>query len=158
MTDQVEETNVAETTQTSTEAGTTAVASEPVNGYWWGTGRRKTSIARVRARPGSGKMLINGRETDKYFTEDRDRQAIRAPLSAAQYEGRLDVFVQVSGGGLAGQTGAVVLGLARALKAMDPGLESALRDGGYLTRDARMTERKKYGRRGARRSFQFSKR
>ena len=90
MTDQVEETNVAETTDTSTEVGTTAVASEPVNGYWWGTGRRKTSIARVRARPGSGKMLINGRETDKYFTEDRDRQAIRAPLSAAQYEGRLD--------------------------------------------------------------------
>lgn len=155
------ETVVPETTvvaSVETEVKPTAPASKPVNGYWWGTGRRKTSVARVRVRAGNGRIMIKNRTVDEYFAEDRDRQRVRAPLAAAEYEGKLDVFVNVKGGGYAGQAGAVVLGIARALKTMDPGLEGALRSGGYLTRDARMVERKKYGQRGARRSFQFSKR
>jgi len=130
----------------------------PVHGYWWGTGRRKTSIARVRIKSGSGKITVNDREMEQYFSEERDRKAVRAPLIATQYLDRLDVAVSVSGGGFAGQAGATKLGIARALKRMDAGLETVLREGGYLTRDARMVERKKYGKAGARRSFQFSKR
>ncbi len=133
-------------------------AAAAKGGFWWGTGRRKTSIARVRVRNGEGKVLINGREYSDYFTQDRDRNAVMAPLTASEYQSRVDVFVRVQGGGFAGQAGAAMLGIARTLKTMDPTTEAALRDGGYLTRDARMTERKKYGRRGARRSFQFSKR
>lgn len=136
----------------------TAAATEPVNGFWWGTGRRKRAIARVRVRQGSGRFLINNREVDVFFTQDRDRLAVRAPLAACEHAEKVDVFVNVSGGGFTGQAGAVVLGVARALKTMDPAAEASLRDGGYLTRDPRMVERKKYGRRGARRSFQFSKR
>jgi len=127
-------------------------------GYFYGTGRRKKAVARVRLRSGSGKIRINGRDMEQYFVEDRDRKAIQAPLEATQTLGRYDVYVNVGGGGFTGQAGAVVLGLARALKSMDPSLEPILRNGGYLTRDSRMKERKKYGLRGARRSFQFSKR
>ena len=161
MTDQVTQDAVAEAPapggpETQTEP--TPRGSAPVNGYWWGTGRRKTAVARIRLRNGSGKLVINAREVDQYFTQDRDRQAVLAPLLAGQCQGKVDVFVNVEGGGFTGQAGAVMLGIARALKAMDPTLENALREGGYLTRDPRMTERKKYGRRGARRSFQFSKR
>jgi len=133
-------------------------ANKPVNGYWWGTGRRKRAVARVRVRTGEGKFLVKGREVDQYFTQERDRKAVRAPLDACECSGKVDVFVNVTGGGFTGQAGAVVLGIARALKVMDTTLEPALRNGEYLTRDPRMVERKKYGRRGARRSFQFSKR
>jgi len=130
----------------------------PVNGYWWGTGRRKSAVARVRIREGRGKIVINGRNVDDFFSQERDRKAVRAPLKDTGNLDKIDVFVKVSGGGFTGQAGAVVLGIARALRKKDPSTESTLRDGGYLTRDSRMKERKKYGRRGARRSFQFSKR
>jgi len=127
-------------------------------GYWWGTGRRKASVARVRVRPGEGQFLINKRAIDSFFTEIQDREDMEAPLKATDTLGKVDVFVNVHGGGRTGQAGAIRLGLARALKTYDPELESALRDAGYLTVDSRRVERKKYGQPGARRRFQFSKR
>ena len=126
--------------------------------YRWGTGRRKTSIARVRVRHGSGAIIINGRDVDEYFTNERDRNAVRAPLKAARVVSRYDVFANVNGGGISGQAGAVVLGIARALRRADSNLEPILRAGGYLTRDAREVERKKYGKKKARKSPQYSKR
>ncbi len=136
----------------------TAAPAQPKHGYWWGTGRRKTAIARVRIKPGDGKFLINGRPMEQFFTEPQHRNDANAPLKAAQLEGKLEVLVTTIGGGITGQAGAVKLGLARALKGYDPSVESALRDEGLLTRDAREVERKKYGQAGARRRFQFSKR
>jgi small subunit ribosomal protein S9 len=129
-----------------------------VNPFTWGTGRRKSAVARVRIRPGEGKFLINERALEEYFPREGDRQAINSPLAAANGAGKWDIFVNVQGGGLTGQTGAVLLGLARALVKAEPACEAALRDQGLLTRDARKVERKKYGRSGARRGFQFSKR
>jgi small subunit ribosomal protein S9 len=127
-------------------------------GFIWGTGRRKSSVARVRIKPGSGKMLINKKELDKYFAREQDKQAVVAPLKALDIEKSFDIFVNVVGGGTTGQSGAIVLGIARALKGYDPGFMAALRDTGFLTRDSRMVERKKPGQRGARKKFQFSKR
>jgi small subunit ribosomal protein S9 len=127
-------------------------------GYYWGTGRRKTAIARVRVRPGSGEFKVNTRDADEYFRRAVDRQAIRGPLEATELLKKLDVFVNVHGGGTTGQAGAIILGIARAIDHYDTQYEQVLRDGGYLTRDARQVERKKYGQRGARRRFQFSKR
>ncbi len=127
-------------------------------GYHWGTGRRKSSIARVRIKRGDGKFVINGKEIDDYFRVDRDRRAITAPLDATDTRKKVDVFVNASGGGTTGQAGAIVLGVARALLAASGEYQPLLRDGGFLTRDARRVERKKYGYRKARRSFQFSKR
>lgn len=126
--------------------------------WWWGTGRRKTAVARVRIRPGSGEFRINNRDLDVFFTEERDRKDIRTVLEKTNTRGNLDVRVKVHGGGFMGQAGAIVLGLGRALQDYDDNLESILRDNGFLTRDAREVERKKYGQRGARRRFQFSKR
>ena len=126
--------------------------------YTWGTGRRKSSIARVRIRPGDGKLLINKRKVDDYFTQPRDRNAIVAPLKSLKAEKKFDVFVNVKGGGLAGQAGAIRLALARALEKFDPELRKKLKPAGFLTRDARVVERKKYGLAGARRAYQFSKR
>lgn len=126
--------------------------------YIWGTGRRKSSVARVRLCEGSGTFTVNKREANSYFTNNMDRNAVVAPLQSADMLGRVDIVVTVSGGGLTGQAGAVVLGVARALMKFNPDCEPQLRGGGYLTRDGRMKERKKYGRRGARRGFQFSKR
>lgn len=135
-----------------------------------GTGRRKTAVARVRLAEGSGKIEINGRALDDYFTETKDRNAVTGPLDLVEMRSRLDVFVRVQGGGYTGQAGAILQGLARALKEMYGlktdaaevetvnSMSKKLRDSGYLTRDGRMKERKKYGRKGARRSFQFSKR
>jgi small subunit ribosomal protein S9 len=141
-----------------------------------GTGRRKTSVARVRLCEGAGKIQINGRELEDYFTEDKDRAAVTGPLHLTEMRNRLDMRVLVEGGGITGQAGAICQGAARALIHMfspaEPakpapegavpdaaiGLVKKLRDSGYLTRDGRMKERKKYGRKGARRSFQFSKR
>ena len=142
--------------------------------YHWGTGRRKTAIARVRLADGTGKIVVNDRPLDHYFTEEKDRSAVIAPLNATEMRNRLDVFVTVQGGGFTGQGGAICQGIARALKQMF-GLETTkqegtdgadhvsamakkLRDSHFLTRDGRMKERKKYGRKGARKSFQFSKR
>jgi small subunit ribosomal protein S9 len=126
--------------------------------YWWGTGRRKTSIARVRIRPGSGKILVNERNMDDFFTNPRDRDDVQAPLVTTDNVGRYDVFIKVEGGGMTGQAGAVLLGLSRALVIADPDSFPKLRDSGFLTRDSRMKERKKYGQKGARKRFQFSKR
>ena len=124
----------------------------------WGTGRRKSAVARVRLLNGTGKFLINGREVDKYFTEEKDRESARSPLVATNQLTTYDIFVNMSGGGTTGQADAVKLGVARALKKADSNLEGALRSGGFMTRDPRMKERKKYGQKGARKRFQFSKR
>ena len=123
-----------------------------------GTGRRKTAVARVRITDGDGAMTINGRELAQYFQIERDRLVIEAPLKATETLGSVNVWVRVNGGGPTGQAGAIVLGIARALQAKNPNLHEALSDGGYLTRDGRMVERKKYGYKKARKSFQFSKR
>ena len=142
------------------EATTTTETTEPKTprSYTWGVGRRKTSVARVRIAAGSGKIEINGRTLNDYFTAERDRKSIFGPLEVTNVAGKMDVLVNATGGGPSGQTGAIVMGLGRALAKFDSNLETALRGGGYLTRDSRMKERKKYGQRGARRRFQFSKR
>jgi small subunit ribosomal protein S9 len=155
-------------------------------GLYVGTGRRKTAVAQVRLTEGTGQISINGRGLDDYFTEDKDRAAVVGPLMITDMRNRLDLSVKVKGGGITGQAGAISQGVARALKNMfapyDPtpppppapsidgqppapaeptgpiGMVKKLRDSGYLSRDDRMKERKKYGRKGARRSFQFSKR
>lgn len=123
-----------------------------------GTGRRKTSVARVRIKDGDGKMTVNDRELSDYLPTERDQQMVLGPLKATQMLGKVDIWVRVNGGGTTGQTGAIVLGIARALQARDASLHPRLADGGYLTRDGRMVERKKYGFKKARKSFQFSKR
>jgi len=127
-------------------------------GYYWGTGRRKSSVARVRIKPGDGKLLINKKELSDYFKREQDREAVLAPLQAVEAGKSFDVFVNVGGGGSTGQSGATRLGIARALKNYNEDYMQALRDGGHLTRDSRMVERKKPGQRGARKRFQFSKR
>lgn len=149
---------VAEIPAQSVLAARAAPSGGKGGGYFWGTGRRKTSVARVRIRPGDGKFLVNKREIPDHFFAIRDQKDVVAPLKATNMQGKYDVFVNVSGGGQTGQAGAVLLGLARALKAANPELEPALRDGNYLTRDARKVERKKPGQPGARKRFQFSKR
>ena len=126
--------------------------------YFWGTGRRKRAVARVRVRPGDGAFKVNGRELGDYFHREKDRQVIVKPLEATGSRKKLDVFVNVHGGGTTGQAGAIMLGVARALKECNVDYEPVLREGNFLTRDSRKVERKKYGQRGARRRFQFSKR
>ena len=154
-----------------------AEAKTSAKKFYLGTGRRKTAVARVRLAEGTGKITINGRGLNDYFTEDKDRAAVVGPLQLAEMRNKLDVFVNVKGGGITGQAGAICQGIARALKTMfgldtsgaaaapsEDGAEARrqlakrLRDSGYLTRDGRMKERKKYGRKGARKAFQFSKR
>ncbi len=130
----------------------------PKGGYWWGTGRRKSSVARVRIKPGKGKLLVNKKELKDYFVREQDRKAVLAPLVTVDAEKSFDIFINVKGGGTTGQAGASLLGIARALKKYDENYIQALRDSGHLTRDPRMVERKKPGQRGARRRFQFSKR
>jgi len=127
-------------------------------GLFWGTGRRKSSVARVRLMPGDGQFVVNKRPVEQYFTEPQDRLDVVAPLELAGVRRNWSVFVNVDGGGHTGQAGAIRLGLARALVKANPPFEPTLRDAGYLTRDARRVERKKYGQRKARRRFQFSKR
>ncbi len=130
----------------------------PTNKWWWGTGRRKTAVARVRLRPGDGKIVVNERPYEEYFTEERDRKDLTNVLQKTRTANAVDVHVNVSGGGFTGQAGAIVLGIGRALRRYDETLDSILRENGFLTRDPREVERKKYGQRGARRRFQFSKR
>ena len=142
-----------------TEAAVTVKKVEPdKGGFIWGTGRRKSSVARVRIKPGDGKLEINKKKLNDYFVRQQDQNAIMAPLDATKTEKGLDIFINVKGGGITGQAGAAMLGIARALKNYDPTLLPALRDGGYLTRDGRMVERKKPGQKKARKRFQFSKR
>ena len=126
--------------------------------WTWGLGRRKSAVARVRLKSGSGAFVVNDRPLDDFFTTIRDRQLAQSPLKLSDTPDGYDIHVRVHGGGPHGQAGAVQLGIARALKVANPVLFDALRENGFLTRDPRMKERKKYGRRGARRGFQFSKR
>jgi small subunit ribosomal protein S9 len=123
-----------------------------------GTGRRKTSVARVRLASGSGKITVNGRAFENYFPTDTLRGVVTAPLARTETASKFDVNVNVSGGGPTGQAGAVRHGIARALLEVDANLRPALKAEGFLTRDPRMRERKKYGQPGARKRFQFSKR
>jgi small subunit ribosomal protein S9 len=123
-----------------------------------GLGRRKCSVARVYLREGTGKMVVNGLELDKYFPQPEFTITVRQPLMVTANENRYDIVINVVGGGPSGQAGAIRHGLSRALCQVDAGNQVSLKASGFLTRDPRMVERKKYGQRGARRRFQFSKR
>jgi small subunit ribosomal protein S9 len=125
---------------------------------YYGTGRRKSSIARVFLRPGSGKFTVNGKESDVYFVTAQQRAAAKRSLGIAGIEETFDVITTVKGGGVMGQADAVKLGIARALMVFNPELRKALKAEGLVTRDSRGKERKKYGQKGARKRFQFSKR
>ncbi|MEQ8964644.1 MAG: 30S ribosomal protein S9 [Azospirillaceae bacterium] len=127
-------------------------------GRSYGTGRRKDAVARVWIKPGSGRMTVNGREVEVYFARPTLRMLLNQPFEATSRERQFDVYCTVSGGGLSGQAGAVRHGISRALSHYEPELRPTLKSGGFLTRDDRKVERKKYGRAKARRSFQFSKR
>lgn len=144
--------------QPQVESAEKPVAGPDAHGYFWGVGRRKTAVARVRVRPGEGRITINKRGVDEYFKWERDRMEALLPLKTAKVTGKFDVFVNARGGGVSGQASAVKLGLARALLKAQPDLNDKLREEALLSRDAREKERRKYGRRGARASFQFSKR
>lgn len=122
------------------------------------TGRRKTSVARVILRPGEGKVKVNGRAFENYFPSEALRMIVQQPLVETEHQGRFDILVNAFGGGVHGQAGAARLGIARALITFNPELRPRLRQGGFLTRDPRAKERKKYGQKGARKRFQFSKR
>lgn len=125
---------------------------------YYATGRRKTSVARARLVPGSGEITINNRSIDKYFTLESAKAVIRQPLDLTGTRDRFDVMVNVCGGGVLGQAGAIRHGIARALLLVDSELRSPLKKAGFIKRDPRVKERKKYGQKGARASFQFSKR
>lgn len=127
-------------------------------GWFWGTGRRKASVARVRIRPGDGTFMVNKRPMTTFFTEERDHQDLMNVLETTRTTGQVEIQVNVRGGGYTGQSGAILLGLGRALLNYDGSLEPILRDHGFLTRDPRRVERKKPGQPGARKRFQFSKR
>jgi small subunit ribosomal protein S9 len=127
-------------------------------GRSYATGKRKNAIARVWIKPGSGKVVVNGKEMKVYFARPVLQMILRQPFQIAGVDGQFDVMATVVGGGLSGQAGAVKHGVSKALQVFDPALRGALKAAGFLTRDSRVVERKKYGRRKARRSFQFSKR
>ena len=124
----------------------------------YATGRRKHAVARVWLQPGSGKIAINDRSLEQYFGRETSRMVFRQALELTETSGQFDVFVNVRGGGLSGQADAIRHGISRSLIKVDPAYRPALKKAGYLTRDARAKERKKYGQRGARARFQFSKR
>jgi small subunit ribosomal protein S9 len=134
------------------------MASNTAANSFYGTGRRKTSSARVYLRQGTGKVSINGRTLDEFFGRETGRMIVQQPFGAVQLDGKFDVDAHVEGGGITGQAGAIRHGITRALMAYDETLRSALRKAGFVTRDAREVERKKVGRRKARRGTQFSKR
>ncbi|NWG54656.1 MAG: 30S ribosomal protein S9 [Hydrogenophilaceae bacterium] len=127
-------------------------------GRAYATGKRKNAIARVWVKPGKGKITINGKDSDAYFARPVLRMMIAQPFRITDRDGQYDVYVTVTGSGLSGQAGAVRHGISKALADYEPGLRPALKHAGFLTRDSRVVERKKYGRAKARRSFQFSKR
>ncbi len=127
-------------------------------GRAYATGKRKNAVARVWIKPGAGKVTVNGRELAVYFARPVLQMIVKQPLGVAQRDGQYDIMITVAGGGLSGQAGAVRHGLSKALTYYEPGLRPALKKEGFLTRDSRVVERKKYGKRKARRSFQFSKR
>ena len=139
----------------------TAIIREPLRddlGRAYATGKRKDAVARVWIKPGSGKVQVNGKEMNVYFARPVLQMVLRQPFQVAGAEDQFDVIATVKGGGLSGQAGAVKHGISKALQLYDPSLRSALKAAGFLTRDSRVVERKKYGKRKARRSFQFSKR
>lgn len=146
------------------DAVVAAAAPAPVEpkldaqGRAYATGKRKNAIARVWIKPGSGKITVNGRDQEVYFARPVLRMLLNQPFSTAEREGQFDVVATVTGGGLSGQAGAVRHGVSKALTSFEPTLRAVLKKGGFLTRDSRVVERKKFGRAKARRSFQFSKR
>ncbi len=145
------------------EVSVVAPERPDAQGWWWGTGRRKSAVARARIKPGDGSISITVnrkqmKTVDEYFTELRDRLDVIAPLKVTNTHGKVDVRARLDGGGYMGQAQAMRLAIARALKKYDPSLEGVLRDHGFLTRDPRKVERQKPGQAGARRRFQFSKR
>ena len=140
---------------------TPAAEPQPVidaQGRSYATGKRKNAVARVWIKPGAGRIVVNGREFETYFARPVLRMVINQPFAAVNREGQYDVHCTVAGGGLSGQAGAVRHGISKALTGFEPALRPQLKTGGFLTRDARVVERKKYGKAKARRSFQFSKR
>jgi small subunit ribosomal protein S9 len=152
-------------TETAAEAPVTLAPAAPLReqqldkqGRAYATGRRKDAVARVWLKPGSGKIVINGRDQAVYFARPTLRLVINQPFDVASRQGQYDVVCTVKGGGLSGQAGAVKHGIAQALTRYEPALRSPVKAAGFLTRDSRAVERKKYGRAKARRSFQFSKR
>lgn len=132
--------------------------SEAAKTMFFGTGRRKTSVARVLIKPGEGKIMVNGKPAENYFKRDTLQMVIKQPLEMAQATDKFDISVNVEGGGISGQAGAVRHGITRALLQFNEELRGKLKKSGFLTRDSRAKERKKYGQRGARARFQFSKR
>ena len=150
--------DVVETVEVIVE---TVITREPVRdelGRSYATGKRKDAVARVWIKPGSGKVTVNGRPLEEYFARPVLRMVLNQAFEVAGVEGEFDVMATVKGGGLSGQAGAVKHGISKALQLYEPSLRAPLKAAGFLTRDARVVERKKYGRRKARRSFQFSKR
>jgi small subunit ribosomal protein S9 len=154
--------------QAATLAEVMPVAAEPSpapaepkldsSGRAYATGKRKDAVARVWLKPGSGRIVVNGRDLETYFARPTLRMVLNQPFDVAERKDQFDVVATVSGGGLSGQAGAVRHGISKALVNYEPGLRPVLKKGGFLTRDSRVVERKKYGRAKARRSFQFSKR
>jgi small subunit ribosomal protein S9 len=152
--------DVVEVTEAAVEAAP-VITREPVRdalGRSYATGKRKDAVARVWIKPGSGKVTVNGRDLEVYFARPVLRMVLNQAFEVAGVEGEFDVMATVKGGGLSGQAGAVKHGISKALQLYEPSLRPALKAAGFLTRDARVVERKKYGKRKARRSFQFSKR
>ncbi len=150
----------------SAVAGTPAAAEAPAprepqrdaQGRSYATGKRKDAVARVWIKPGSGKVMVNGKDINAYFARPVLQMILKQPFQVANVEGQFDVMATVAGGGLSGQAGAVKHGISKALQLYEPSLRSALKAAGFLTRDSRVVERKKYGKAKARKSFQFSKR
>ena len=159
------DTTVTDLAELSTAAEVPAAPAAPLRekeidaqGRAYATGRRKDAVARVWIKPGSGKVVINGRDQEVYFARPTLRLVIDQPFQVADRAGQYDVIATVKGGGLSGQAGAVKHGIAQALTKFEPALRAPVKAAGFLTRDSRVVERKKYGRAKARRSFQFSKR
>ena len=150
--------NLDEAMGIAEEAAAPAEPKIDEHGRAYATGKRKDAVARVWVKPGAGRITVNGREVEKYFARPALQMILRQPLVAADRASQFDVVSTVSGGGLSGQAGAVRHGISKALTYYEPGLRGVLKKGGFLTRDSRVVERKKYGKAKARRSFQFSKR
>ena len=153
--------DLAEVAEGTPESVEILAPREPVRddlGRSYATGKRKDAVARVWLKPGSGRVSVNGKDQDAYFARPVLRLILRQPMQIAGVEGQFDVVATVKGGGLTGQAGAVKHGISKALQLYEPSLRGALKAAGFLTRDSRVVERKKYGKRKARRSFQFSKR